>query len=135
MVNQEVLKYLNTIIGKPIKIGETDCNTITAKILDIIHGSDVHEELTSQISRNVIRSARASEVLEDLGYNIVEDKPSINDFILIPERFWDSCMFMFNSTSVVSAMPRKLDNKGKTVKAMKLRSIPEGGQVWRLSHQ
>ena len=128
-MNPELLKYLNSIIDRPIKLGETDCNTITARILDILHGSNVHEQLTSHINPKTIRSKRASDVLLELGYTKT-DTPKVGDFILIPERWYDSCMFVWKPMWVISSFPRRFGKGNRKVRTMRLENMPEEAEVY-----
>lgn len=128
-MNQELLKYLNTIIDKPIKLGETDCNTICLKICDILHNTNLHETYTSNITRTLIRNKRVSEVLEDIGYTKA-DRITVGSFVVLPEKRWDSVMFVYAPYTVISAFPRMLDKQNKKVRTMKLKHIPEGGVIY-----
>lgn len=128
-MNPELLKYLNSIIDRPIKLGETDCNSITAHILDILHNSNVHEQLTSHINPKTIRSKRASDVLKELGYKQT-NTPKTGDFIIVPERWYDSVMFMWKPMWVISSFPRSVDNKYRKVRTMRLDNMPEDAEVY-----
>lgn len=117
-------------MGKPCKLGETDCNTIGATILDIVHGTSYRFCLTLAI-QNVLKDAmrlhNARSYLEhEYGYEKVEDRPKAGDFIVNPGRFRDDVAFVLSSKEAIACIQ---DNRGRFVRTVHPKDIQ--GEVYR----
>lgn len=127
-MDKKVLNYITDIMDRPLKLGETDCNSITANILDLLHGTNI-KTLTDNIKLSTIKQHRASNILEDVGYHVVSERPKTGDFIIIPEKFFDSCMFVYSPGWVVSSFNRKLVSR--KVRTMRLEKLDINSRIYR----
>lgn len=124
------MKILNNLIDQPVKLGHTDCNTIMCKVLDEKWGTNYHQRFTSNITKELIRSLRARDVLEDCGYKRVEDRPKKGDFIVVPAKFRDNVMYCYTPMRAITALKNELSKKNK-VREIMIDEIDKTAIVYR----
>lgn len=123
-------KLLNHLVGQPVILGKTDCNTMMCLILDSVHGTKYHEQYTSKITKKMMREVRARDVLTEVGYSPVADRPRKGDFLIRPAKYRDNVFFVYSPMKVITALKNLISNKNK-VRTMLLEEIDEQVMVWR----
>ena len=97
--------YVESILGKPLVLGETDCNTIAANLLFLYHGVRSPLDYISALRdapRQTIRGDRAVHMLANNGFLPTIDHPREGDFIIQEGRFYDEVAFVLNSSQIVT---------------------------------
>ena len=132
MINNKVkvFEYLNSIFGRKIKLGVTDCNTIVANLLDLMHGTSIHKRLTENITREKIRNNRASTELINIGYKQVSGPIKTGDFIILEGKYWSHCMFIYRPNTAISCFDHQFKRIRKVVSSY-LTHLPPQGIIYR----
>ena len=121
---------IQTLIGQPVVLGQTDCNSLMCRLLDDMWNTDYHERYTSKITKKMFREVRARDVLTDCGYVEVDGRPKKGDFLVIPDRFRDNVLYCYSPMRVVSALKNEYAKTNK-VRSMMLEEIDKSVLIYR----
>lgn len=124
------MMLLNQIIGQPVKLGQTDCNSIMCRLLDDMWGTDYHKRYTSQLTKKMFREVRARDVLNDCGYVLTEGRPKKGDFIVVPSKYRDNVMFCYSPMRAVTALKNEFAKTNK-VREMFLEELDHSAMIYR----
>ena len=118
----KVYEYTESILGKDLVIGETDCNWIAANYMWLYHGIEeplAYLQGVKDNPRDYLRRSRAVEQAVNAGFVPIADHPKEGDFIILERRFWDECAFVLNSTQAVTCVGvDELGNKIRKVRTV-----------------
>jgi hypothetical protein len=122
--------FLNQMVGQPVVLGQTDCNSMMTQLLDKMHGTDYHNKYTKNITKDLIRKVRARYVLEEVGYTEVNGRTKTGDFLIQPDRFRDNVFFVYSPGNVITALKNNITGSNK-VRTMKLEEVGEQMKIYR----
>lgn len=112
-VQQHVINYAESIVGKPFVWGETDCANIIRNVLKIMYAYDVCKGIKKYkteyaAKRRVVETGGTVSVLKRLGaYEIQRNFCQTGDFIVSPNSDGFDSSFAVINDHVLSANPEK----------------------------